>query len=218
MEASIASKPFLVAARTDGSLGSLLPSDLRRHPSPTVRILMRSRTSKKLQVEAARSTFGTHFRVTTFGVSRGGGVGCIADGCSPRIPLSEADMQFDLDRSNTSGDSEGLATGTSIHDYSEMSIVYRPSHAAATYNMKYGVRPLQGGAGSSDRETIGRVASGPVVKKILKLFSGTKIDSKIRRCPDPEYAEKMIAAIDAVRGTENSVGGVVTCIVRNCPF
>ncbi|KAJ4703048.1 Chorismate synthase [Melia azedarach] len=192
MEASIASKPFLVAARTDGSLGSLLPSDLRRHPSPTVRILMRSRTSKKLQVEAARSTFGTHFRVTTFGVSRGGGVGCIADGCSPRIPLSEADMQFDLDRrrpgqsrittpgketdtrSNTSGDSEGLATGTSIHDYSEMSIVYRPSHAAATYNMKYGVRPVQGGAGSSDRETIGRVASGPVVKKILKLFSGTK--------------------------------------------
>ncbi|KAL9422143.1 hypothetical protein AB3S75_034415 [Citrus x aurantiifolia] len=274
MASSVASKTFLAAPRTDGSLGSLLPSDLRRQlPSPNVQILIRSRTPKKLQVKAAGSTFGTYFRVTTFGESHGGGVGCIIDGCPPRIPLSEADMQVDLDRRRPgqsrittprketdtckiySGVSEGVTTGTPIHvfvpntdqrghDYSEMSVAYRPSHADATYDMKYGVRSVQGGGRSSARETIGRVAPGAVAKKILKQFAGTEIlayvsqvhnvvlpedvvdhemltldqvESNIVRCPDPEYAEKMIAAIDAVRVRGDSVGGVVTCIVRNCP-
>ncbi|KAH9703672.1 Chorismate synthase [Citrus sinensis] len=300
MASSVASKTFLAAPRTDGSLGSLLPSDLRRQlPSPNVQILIRSRTPKKLrefealslyveccvfsfsftyvvslmQVKAAGSAFGTYFRVTTFGESHGGGVGCIIDGCPPRIPLSEADMQVDLDRRRPgqsrittprketdtckiySGVSEGVTTGTPIHvfvpntdqrghDYSEMSVAYRPSHADATYDMKYGVRSVQGGGRSSARETIGRVAPGAVAKKILKQFAGTEIlayvsqahnvvlpedvvdhemltldqvESNIVRCPDPEYAEKMIAAIDAVRVRGDSVGGVVTCIVRNCP-
>lgn len=274
MASSVASKTFLAAPRTDGSLGSLLPSDLRPQlPSPNVQISIRSRTPKKLQVKAAGSTFGTYFRVTTFGESHGGGVGCIIDGCPPRIPLSEADMQVDLDRRRPgqsrittprketdtckiySGVSEGVTTGTPIHvfvpntdqrghDYSEMSVAYRPSHADATYDMKYGVRSVQGGGRSSARETIGRVAPGAVAKKILKQFAGTEIlayvsqahnvvlpedvvdhelltldqvESNIVRCPNPEYAEKMIAAIDAVRVRGDSVGGVVTCIVRNCP-
>lgn len=129
-------------------------------------------------------------------------------------------------------------------DYSEMSKAYRPSHADATYDFKYGVRSVEGGGRSSARETIGRVASGAVAKKILKAYSGTEIlayvsqahtvvlpedvvdhntltleqvESNIVRCPDPEYAEKMIAAIDAVRVRGDSVGGVVTCIVRNAP-
>ncbi|MCI29499.1 chorismate synthase, partial [Trifolium medium] len=59
-------------------------------------------------------------------------------------------------------------------DYSEMSLAYRPSHADATYDMKYGVRSIQGGGRSSARETIGRVASGAVAKKILKQFAGTE--------------------------------------------
>jgi chorismate synthase len=130
----------------------------------------------------------------------------------------------------SSGVSEGVTTGTPIHvsvpntdqrgnDYSEMSLAYRPSHADATYDMKYGVRSIQGGGRSSARETIGRVASGAVAKKILKQFAGTEIlayvsqvhkvilpedlidnetltldqiESNIVRCPDPEYAEKMI--------------------------
>lgn len=273
MASSVASKTFLAAPRTDGSLGSLLPDLRRQLPSPNVQILIRSRTPKKLQVKAAGSTFGTYFRVTTFGESHGGGVGCIIDGCPPRIPLSEADMQVDLDRRRPgqsrittprketdtckiySGVSEGVTTGTPIHvfvpntdqrghDYSEMSVAYRPSHADATYDMKYGVRSVQGGGRSSARETIGRVAPGAVAKKILKQFAGTEIlayvsqahnvvlpedvvdhemltldqvESNIVRCPDPEYAEKMIAAIDAVRVRGDSVGGVVTCIVRNCP-
>ncbi|KAG2723516.1 hypothetical protein I3843_02G151700 [Carya illinoinensis] len=182
-------------------------------------------------------------------------------------------MQFDLDRRRPgqsrittprketdtcrilSGVSEGVTTGTPItvlvpntdqrgHDYNEMSLAYRPSHADATYDMKYGVRAVQGGGRSSARETIGRVAAGAVAKKILKSLTGTEvlayvsqvhkvvlpedlvdhdtltldqIESNIVRCPDPEYAEKMINAIDAVRVRGESIGGVVTCIVRSCP-
>ncbi|URD77949.1 Chorismate synthase [Musa troglodytarum] len=154
-----------------------------------------------------------------------------------------------------SGLYEGMTTGTSIcvfvpntdqrgHDYSEMSIAYRPSHADATYDFKYGLRAIQGGGRSSARETIGRVAAGALAKKILKMYAGTEIlayvsqvhkvvlpegvvdneavtldeiESNIVRCPDPEYAQKMIEAIDAVRVKGESVGGVVTCIARNVP-
>ncbi|XP_060186615.1 chorismate synthase 2, chloroplastic-like isoform X2 [Lycium barbarum] len=111
-------------------------------------------------------------------------------------------------------------------DYSEMSLAYRPSHADATYDFKYGVRSVQGGGRSSARVTIGRVAAGAIAKKILKLYSGTEIlayvsqvnkvvlpeglidnqtvtleqiESNIIRCPNPEYAEEMVASIDAVR-------------------
>ncbi|KAL5998386.1 Omega-ctenitoxin-Cs1a [Asimina triloba] len=196
------------------------------------------------------NSFGNFFRITTYGESHGGGVGCIIDGCPPRIPLSEADMQVDLDRRRP-----GMTTGTPIHvsvpntdqrghDYNEMSIAYRPSHADATYDFKYGLRSVQGGGRSSARETIGRVIPGAVAKKILRMVSGTEIlayvsqvhkvvvpegvvdhdtvtleqiESNIVRCPDPEYAEKMISAIDTVRVRGDSVGGVVTCIVRNIP-
>ncbi|XP_031483266.1 chorismate synthase 2, chloroplastic [Nymphaea colorata] len=229
---------------------------------------------RRLEVHAGTgSSFGALFRVTTFGESHGGGVGCVIDGCPPRIPLSEADMQVELDRRRpgqsrittprketdtcriVSGISEGMTTGTSIavlvpntdqrgHDYREMSLAYRPSHADATYDFKYGVRSVQGGGRSSARETIGRVAAGAVAKKLLKMKSGTEVvayvsqvhkvvlpdgvvdndivtldqvESNIVRCPDPEYAEKMIDAIDCVRVRGDSVGGVVTCILRNVP-
>ncbi|CAI0411764.1 unnamed protein product [Linum tenue] len=266
---SLASKQFLGASRLDG----LASSDLGKLSVSTVQISVGPRTLRRLQVNAAGSIYGNHFRVSTFGESHGGGVGCIIDGCPPRLPLSEADMQVDLDRRRpgqsrittprketdtckiSSGVSEGFTTGTPIHvfvpntdqrghDYKEMSLAYRPSHADATYDMKYGVRSVQGGGRSSARETIGRVAAGAVAKKILKQFAGTEvlayvsqvhkvvlpegmvdhesltldqIESNIVRCPDPEYAEKMITAIDTVRVKGDSVGGVVTCIVRNAP-
>ncbi|KAK9024113.1 hypothetical protein V6N11_004292 [Hibiscus sabdariffa] len=269
MASSITSKPFLGATKPNSSLAS----DLQMPSFASLHISIKQRTHKKLQIQAAGSTFGNYFRVSTFGESHGGGVGCIVDGCPPRIPLSEADLQVDLDRRRPgqsrittprketdtcgifSGVSEGMTTGTPIlvfvpntdqrgHDYKEMSIAYRPSHADATYDMKYGVRAVQGGGRSSARETIGRVASGAIAKKILKQFSGTKviayvsqvhqvvlpndsvdhdtvsldqIESNIVRCPNPEYAEKMIASIDAVRTRGDSIGGVVTCIVRNAP-
>nr|GLL23204.1 chorismate synthase 1, chloroplastic-like [Ipomoea trifida] len=125
-----------------------------------------------------------------------------------------------------------------------MSMAYRPSHADATYDFKYGVRSIEGGGRASARETIGRVAAGAVAKKILKQIAETEIlaytsqvhtvvlpdslvdlealtlpqiESNIVRCPNPEYAEKMIAAINGVREKGDSVGGVVTCIVKNVP-
>ncbi|PKI56348.1 hypothetical protein CRG98_023233, partial [Punica granatum] len=95
MASSSTVKP-LGASRSDIFSGSTrLPSVLR---TPSVQISLRSRIPRKLQVQAAGNSFGTFFRVTTFGESHGGGVGCIVDGCPPRLPLSEADIQGDLDR------------------------------------------------------------------------------------------------------------------------
>jgi len=129
-------------------------------------------------------------------------------------------------------------------DYLEndMSVAYRPSHADATYDAKYGVRAIAGGGRSSARETIGRVAAGAVARKILRLYNGIEVlayvskvqeieaenvdhdtftmddvDSNIVRCPDGPSADKMLARIDVIRKTGNSVGGVVTCVVRNVP-
>ncbi|KAL0452180.1 UNVERIFIED_CONTAM: Chorismate synthase 1, chloroplastic [Sesamum latifolium] len=262
MASSLSTKPFLGAPDGSARLGSLQSPQML--PSPSLKLPARRSQSRRLEIQAAGSTYGTYFRVTTFGESHGGGVGCVIDGCPPRLPLSEADMQVDLDRRRP-GQSRittprketdtWLTTGSPIkvevpntdqrgHDYSEMSLAYRPSHADATYDFKYGVRSVQGGGRSSARETIGRVAAGAVAKKILKQYAGTEIlayvsqahnvvlpenlvdhqtltldqiESNIVRCPNPEYAEKMIAAIDAVRVKGDSVGGVVTCIARNVP-
>lgn len=145
------------------------------------------------------STFGTLFRISTWGESHGGGVGVVIDGCPPRLPLSEADIQPDLDRrrpgqsdivtprkeSDTctilSGVFRGLTLGTPIsimvrnsdarpEAYREMETHFRPSHADFTYQAKYGVRNWEGGGRSSARETIGRVAAAAVAKKVLSLM------------------------------------------------
>lgn len=143
------------------------------------------------------STLGTLFRVTTFGESHGKGVGAVVDGCPPRLALSEADIQPQLDRrrpgqsgistprdekdtvSILSGVENGLTLGTPIGlfvanrdqrpgDYSSMQGVPRPSHADFTYQVKYGIRASSGGGRSSARETIGRVAAGAVAEKLLR--------------------------------------------------
>lgn len=274
---SISSKSFLKGSRSDGGFGlGFSSSDLRGLSSPSaVQICIRRlpHPSRRLEVKAIGNVFGNFFKVATFGESHGGGVGCTISGCPPRLPLSEADMQADLDRRRPgqsrittprketdtckilSGISDGMTTGAPIHvfvpntdqrshDYSEMSVAYRPSHADATYDFKYGIRSVQGGGRSSARETIGRVAAGAVAKKILRMKSGLEIlayvsqvhkvvlpdgvidydsvtvdqiESNIVRCPDPDYAQKMIDAIDDVRVRGDSVGGVVTCIARNVP-
>jgi len=129
-------------------------------------------------------------------------------------------------------------------DYLEndMSVAYRPSHADATYDAKYGVRAIAGGGRSSARETIGRVAAGAVARKILKMYNNIEVlayvskvqeieaenvdddtftmedvDANIVRCPDPASAEKMLERIDVIRKQGNSIGGVVTCVARNVP-
>jgi chorismate synthase len=155
-------------------------------------------------VQAAGSTYGTNFRVTTFGESHGKGVGCVIDGVPPRLKLTVEEIQYELDRRRPgqsiittprkeedtceilSGVFDGVTLGTPIAvvvrnkdqrsgDYSEMSVAYRPSHADATYDFKYGIRAVAGGGRSSARETIGRVAAGAVAKKLLKVVSGTEV-------------------------------------------
>ena len=147
------------------------------------------------------STFGTNFRVTTFGESHGGGVGAVVDGCPPLLALTEADIQVQLDRRRPgqsalttprgeldavrilSGVENGITLGTPIAllvanrdtkpgDYAGMSNIPRPSHADFTYQMKYGVRASSGGGRSSARETIGRVAAGAIAEKWLRLKFG----------------------------------------------
>ncbi len=146
------------------------------------------------------SQFGQLFRIATWGESHGGGVGVVIDGCPPRIELSEADLQRDLDRRRPgqseivtprkeedraqilSGVFEGRTLGTPIainitnkdarpEAYREMEAAYRPSHADYTYQAKYGIRNWQGGGRASARETIGRVAAAAVAKKILASFA-----------------------------------------------
>src|SRR3984957_10338785 len=149
------------------------------------------------------STFGQLFRITTWGESHGGGVGVVLDGCPPRLKLSEADIQPDLDRrrpgqskivtprkeSDTiqilSGISNGKTLGTPIclwvknedarpEAYSEMKTKFRPSHADFTYFAKYGIRAWAGGGRASARETVGRVAAGAIAKKILREKFGVE--------------------------------------------
>ena len=125
--------------------------------------------------------------------------------------------------------------------YKDFAHAYRPSHADFTYDAKYGYRTWQGGGRASARETVGRVAAGAVAELFLISewnveivayvsrihtiecgeFSGPLtreiVDANIVRCPDPAAAEKMIECIDGARRQGESVGGVVTCVVRNAP-
>ena len=194
----------------------------------------------------------------------------VIDGCPPQLEITEEEIQVELDRrkpgqsrittprkeSDTceimSGVFEGKTTGTPIsilvrnkdarsQDYNEMAVKYRPSHADATYDAKYGIRNYKGGGRSSARETIGRVAAGAIAKKILKQVAGVEIvgyvkqikdiearidpntvtleavESNIVRCPNAECAETMIDRIDLARKDKDSLGGVVECVARHVP-
>ena len=148
-------------------------------------------------------SFGHLFRITTWGESHGGGVGVVIDGCPAGLEISEAEIQYELDRRRPgqskittqrkesdsarilSGTFEGKTTGTAIsimvenqdarpHAYDHLKDLYRPSHADYTYESKYGIRNWMGGGRASARETIGRVAAGALAKKLLKHWSGTQ--------------------------------------------
>ncbi|MBX2965251.1 MAG: chorismate synthase [Cyclobacteriaceae bacterium] len=124
-------------------------------------------------------------------------------------------------------------------DYSHIQNTFRPSHADYTYEIKYGLRDYRGGGRSSARETAARVAAGAVAKLLLKKYAVeinafvsrvgdvqapnytqldlSKTEDNIVRCPDPATAEKMIALIDQTRLNRDTIGGVVTCVVKNTP-
>lgn len=144
----------------------------------------------------SHNTFGHLFRFTTWGESHGPAIGCVVDGCPPRMDLTEADIQTYLDQRKPgtsrfvtqrrepdavkilSGVFEGQTTGTPIsllientdqrsRDYSEIKDRYRPGHADMTYDAKYGIRDYRGGGRSSARETANRVAAGAIARKVL---------------------------------------------------
>ncbi|KAN0121515.1 chorismate synthase [Russula decolorans] len=245
------------------------------------------------------STFGTLFRVTTYGESHCASVGAIIDGCPPGLKLSAQDVQTQLSRrrpgqSNLttprdekdlvhlqSGIEHGVTLGTPIgllvknedqrpKDYSETDLYPRPSHADYTYLQKYGIKASSGGGRSSARETIGRVAAGAIAEKYLKEAHGIEIVAfvssvgKIRlpssnaapstsvanddegndetddalspefrtllatltreevdkfttRCPHVETSERMTKRIIRAKEANDSIGGTVTCVIRNVP-
>jgi len=169
------------------------------------------------------SSFGTLFRIATFGESHGPGVGVVVDGCPPRLPLSVEEIQAELDRRKPgqsrlttqrkeadtveilSGIREGLTLGTPIallvhnadqrsRDYDEMADKFRPSHADYTYQAKYGIRAWEGGGRASARETIGRVAAGAIARKWLTMTYGVEIVAWVERVHEVE-AEVDVAKV-----------------------
>ena len=181
------------------------------------------------------NSFGHLFRITTFGESHGGGVGVVVDGCPPRLALSEADIQPDLDRrrpgqsrivsqrkeSDTvqilSGTFEGRTLGTPIamwvknedarsEAYTEMKTKFRPSHADYTYFAKYGIRAWPGGGRASARETIGRVAAGAIARKLLRERFGVEVLACVQQ------VQKLIARVDPEKFTLKQVeSNIVRC-------
>jgi chorismate synthase len=215
------------------------------------------------------NSFGTLYKLTSFGESHGKAVGGVIEGVLPGTVIDEAFVQSELDRRRPgqsaittprdeadrveflSGIFEGKATGTPIgfliwnkdqrsKDYSNIKDVYRPSHADYTYQSKYGIRDYRGGGRSSARETIARVVAGAIAKLMLQqmgvsinAFTSSVGDLKldkdyqnldlsetennIVRCPDADTAEKMIEYIDQVRQDKDSVGGIISCVIKQVP-
>ena len=215
------------------------------------------------------NTYGTLFKITTFGESHGKALGVIIDGCPAGLPIDEAFIQQEMDRRKPgqsrittqrresdsfqiqSGVFEGRATGTPLmilipnedqrsKDYSHIADRYRPSHADYTYQIKYGLRDYRGGGRSSARETAARVAAGAIAKLFLQHRNITvnayvsqvgelrlekdyreldlgQTEDSIARCPDSATAEQMIALIDQTRKSQDTIGGVVSCVVAGVP-
>ena len=214
------------------------------------------------------NSYGTLFKISTFGESHGPAIGVVIDGCPAGLPIDELFIQSELERRKPgqskittqrkeddtfkilSGVFEGKSTGTPIalvienqdqrsKDYSHIENTFRPSHADYTYETKYGIRDHRGGGRSSARETAARVAAGAVAKLMLNKYGIqisafvsqvgdikaphytqldlSKTEDNIVRCPDAVSADQMIALIDQVRLDRDTIGGVVTCVIKNTP-
>jgi len=216
------------------------------------------------------NTFGHLFRITTFGESHGGAVGVIIDGCPPAHKIDMAKVQAFLDRRRpgqshlasprnekdraecVSGLVNGVTLGTPItllirnedmkqNDYSDLTQVYRPSHADFTTDLKYSVKAPSGGGRASARETIGRVAGAAIAEQILgnllpdlkvvacvdrvkniqadipDLITREAVDEHPLRCPDQAMRPAMESLIVAAQKNGDSVGGSIACFIYNCP-
>ena len=215
------------------------------------------------------NTFGTIFRLTSFGESHGKAIGGVIDGFPAGIAIDMDFIQRELSRRRPgqsaittarketdeveflSGIYEGVSTGCPIgfavwntnqhsNDYDNMKDVFRPSHADFTYTQKYGIRDYRGGGRSSARETISRVVAGALAKLALKqlgisitaytsqvgnlklekdytAYNLSRIEENAVRCPDQEMAQKMADYIYQIKGEGNTIGGVISCVIKGCP-
>jgi chorismate synthase len=213
------------------------------------------------------NSFGKLFQITTFGESHGIALGCIVDGCPPNIELSEEDIQIELNKRKPgtsryttqrkesdevkilSGVFEGKTTGTPISlavynqdqkskDYNKIKDLFRPSHADFTYQNKYNIRDYRGGGRSSARETLARVASGAIAKKILKQKFNIEIHSYLSQigdikinyesweiaqqnpffCPNNNQVEELETYMQNLIKEGDSVGAKITTIASNVPI
>lgn len=191
------------------------------------------------------NVIGQIFRVTTFGESHGVALGCVIDGCPPKIPLNEKDIQIELDRrkpgqSNLttpraeedkvkilSGVFQGKTLGTPIAmivfnedaksaDYEKLKNVFRAGHADETWQAKYGFRDYRGGGRASGRETVARVMAGAVAKKILATEK-IKIFAYAVQIGNAREEKKMEKEILDAKVDGDSVGGIIEVVVKNTP-
>jgi len=191
------------------------------------------------------NTFGSNFRITTFGESHGPAVGCVIDGCPPRLALSADDIQPLLDRRRPgtsplssardeadtveilSGVFEKMTTGTPIallvrnqdmhsRDYDTIKEKFRPGHADFTYQAKYGIRDYRGGGRSSGRETVGRVAAGAVALKYLAT-KGIAVQGRIVAVHGKTDPQKIENEILGAKSAGDSVGGIAEITATGCP-
>ena len=188
------------------------------------------------------NSFGHLLRLTTWGESHGPAIGCVLDGCPPRIALDEAHIQgfLDLRRPGTgrnvsprqepdavrilSGVHDGRTTGTPIAlmidnvdarsaDY-PADAPYRPGHADYAYDAKYGVRDPRGGGRASARETAMRVAAGAVARLIIPEVV---IEAHVVEIGGERDAAQWDALLDEARAAGDSLGAVVECVAKGVP-
>ncbi len=173
----------------------------------------------------SNNTFGRRFTITTFGESHGPAIGVVLDGVPPMLPITETDIQKELDRRRPgqssvttprsesdsveilSGVFEGHTTGAPIAllirnqnqksgDYDKLKNVFRPGHADYTFFEKFGVRDYRGGGRSSGRETAARVAAGAIAKVYLATL-GITITSYTVQVGDIVATERHLSSIES---------------------
>lgn len=218
------------------------------------------------------NSFGTIFKLTSFGESHGKALGGVIDGCPAGVSIDEDFIQQEMDRRRPgqsrlttarnepdsveflSGIFEGKTTGTPIgfvvynqnqrsEDYDHLKDVYRPSHADYVYQEKYHNRDYRGGGRSSARETVSRIVAGAIAKLALKqimqgidikaytaqvgdialdkpyqAYDLSTIENNVVRCPDAKVAEKMIELVAETKKQGDTIGGVITCVVKGVPL
>ena len=192
----------------------------------------------------AGSSFGTVFRITTWGESHGPAIGVTVDGCPAGLPLSSGDLSPMMARRRPGGGKmstartesddveilsgvfEGRTTGAPIQllirntdkrsgDYDSIKDSYRPGHADHTFDMKYGIRDHRGGGRSSGRETAARVAAGAIAAKVLAL-AGISFDTDLTRISGTD-AKEASGLVDEARSAGDSLGSEVRCVISGVP-